>query len=363
MQNSNLKGVFIVQTVLFFVAIVLIAGGAYYAGTKDAKSIPTPTPTNDIGAKFEVDNSDSILKRHTDDVNGYSFAYPSNLSFTKDNNMIFLTHTIPFDNYDGGCDMKGDAPLSKTLDDLHLRISISSGIVGVPSYAEDYKIGSLVGKKVYMGAEGCGKTTYYFPISGNRTLILDKTELQILSAVVAPEIRSKVLSVPGVISQQEGNKIVDKILESFYIDPIISKTPKSDSQVSSYVTNGSCGFDITYPLANSKVKFPLTISGTVDNSNYEELGCRWIISEGQAATAQLFFNYKNYGWSAAGVAVPVKFSGYSNGKATFSTTMSLKNDNDIVISVGTPMKIVFTDVNEMDGAYTNTFELPINFTY
>lgn len=370
MQNSNLKGIFIVQTILFFVAIVLIAGGAYYAGTKNTEvviknneTIPSQQDVSTTPIENKNSTATSILT-YWDAKNKFSFQYPSNLTLSKDGDAIIVSHTIPFDNYDAGCDMKGDAPLSKTLNDLNLKIYVvSENSLSIPSYAEDYRSGVMKGKKAYIGAEGCGKTTYYFPISGNRTLVIDKAELQVLSAVVTPEVRSRVLSVPGVISQEEGNKIVEEIIESFYIDPAILKTVKSTSQVSSYGTQGSCGFDISSPIANSKVKFPLTISGTVDNSNYEELGCRWIISEGQAATAQLFYNYKNQGWSAVDVAVPIKFTGFNNSKATFSTKISLKSGMDIEIGAGTPMKIVFTDVNEMDGSVTNTFELPINFTY
>ena len=225
MDNSKLKSVFIIQTIIFLIAIVLIAGGAYYAGTRNAKSILTPEPQNSIGAKFEIDNSNSVIKEYFDESNRYSFSYPSFLSLTKNADVITLSHTTPFDNYDGGCDMKGDAILSKTINDLYLKIYVvPQNSLSVPSYAENYSAGELNGKKAYIGAEGCGRTSYYFPISGNRILVIDKSEVQILSAIVSPEVRSRLLSVPGVIPQEEGNKIVEQIIESIFVDPVILKT-------------------------------------------------------------------------------------------------------------------------------------------
>lgn len=160
----------------------------------------------------------------------------------------------------------------------------------------------------------------------------------------------------------------DKSAEKVVVeDKKINTKVDLDAEVSSsegvddFGSQGKCGFVISSPVANIITKFPLTISGSVDNSNYEELGCKWIISEEKAATAQLYYNYNNHGWTPADIAIPIKFNGYTNGKATFSTKMDFKNDNDIVISVGTPMKIVFKDMGEIDGQVANKFDLPINY--
>jgi hypothetical protein len=157
----------------------------------------------------------SSLKTYTSSKDGYSFQYPGKLSLLDSNGIINLSHSIAFDNYDGGCDMKGDAVLSKTLGDFNLSINIVSGVVNPPYVDGNYSKGILNGKWSYMGVEGCGQTSYYFPISGNRTLVITKAEVQMLSNVVAPDIKAKILAVPGVISYEEAKVILDQILSTF----------------------------------------------------------------------------------------------------------------------------------------------------
>ena len=165
--------------------------------------------------KSDVQASISGWKTYTNTDWGYSFEYPEKLSLTTSGGILNLSHSIPFENRDGGCDMKGDSVLSKTLVDFSLSINIASGDA-TPAYVHgDYSTGVLNGKWVYMGAEGCGQTSYYFPMSANRTLIVSKSEVQILSNVVTSEVRAKVLAVPGVISQEDGKALVDQILSTF----------------------------------------------------------------------------------------------------------------------------------------------------
>ena len=170
---------------------------------------------------------------------GYSFQYPEKLSLSISDDIVNLSHSIPFENRDGGCDMKGDSELSKTLEDFGLSIRIVPGTVN-PPYVDGtyYSKGELNGKWAYMGAEGCGVSDYYFPINGYRTLIVTKSEIQILSPVVTPEVRAKVLAVPGVISYEESKIILDQILSSFKII--------STSQVNTY-TYKNHGFTIELP--------------------------------------------------------------------------------------------------------------------
>lgn len=160
-------------------------------------------------------NNTSDLKTYTNTKLGYSFQYPKKLSLTTSGDIVNLSHSIPFENRDGGCDMVGDVELSKTLNDFGLSIKIVSGKVNPPYVDGTYSKGELSGQWAYMGAEGCGVSDYYFPTSGDRTLIVTKSEIQVLSPVVTPEVRVKVLAVPGVISYEESKIIVDQILSSF----------------------------------------------------------------------------------------------------------------------------------------------------
>ena len=165
---------------------------------------------NEPGNIYNITN----LKTYTNTKLGYSFQYPEKLSLSESGEIVNISHSISFENRDGGCDMKGDSELSKTLGDFDLSIKIVSGVVN-PSYVDgNYSAGILNGKWSYMGAEGCGQTTYYFPISGNRTLIVTKSEVQMLSGTAVPEVKAKILAVPGVITQEEAKKIIDQILST-----------------------------------------------------------------------------------------------------------------------------------------------------
>lgn len=163
--------------------------------------------------KCEATTSD--WKTYTNTNQGYSFQYPKKLSLSISDDTVTLSHSIPFENHDGGCDLKGDSELSKTLTDFNLSINIVSGKVNQSYVDGSYSGGMLNGKWSYMGAEGCGQTNYYFPITGDRTLIVSKHEIQMLSPVVTPDIREKILAVPGVISYEEAKVILDQILSTF----------------------------------------------------------------------------------------------------------------------------------------------------
>ena len=129
---------------------------------------------------------------------------------------------------------------------------------------------------------------------------------------------------------------------------------------SPYGVQGKCGLDINYPYAYSRVKFPLTITGTVDNSNSQELGCSWQIWEGYVATAQLYYNYNNTGWKALGESVKLIATDSYRDTTTISARISL--DDGIELPNNTPMKIVFTEENPAVSNPSDIFELLFNFT-
>lgn len=176
-------------------------------------------------------------KIYKDDRLGFEFKYPSKLSLTASGDMVYLSHSIPFENVGGGCDMRDGSEVSKTLTDFGLSIAIVSGDVK-PSYIDGvYSKGVLNGQWSYMGAEGCGQTSYYFPISGNKTLIVTKSEVQMLSNSVTPDVKAKVLAVPGVISYEESKVILDQILSTVkFID---SNIPAENTTVQIYFSRSS----------------------------------------------------------------------------------------------------------------------------
>jgi len=204
---KNQKG-FIVPLLLGIIALLIIGGGIYVYEIKKAEA-PAQTPPVDT----TTNNLSS--KTYTNTKQGYSFEYPTKLSLSTSGEVVNLSHSIPFENRGGGCDMKGDAELSKNLTDFDLSIKVVSGAVNPPYVDGSYSKGILNGKWAYMGVEGCGQTSYYFPITGNRTLVIEKAQVQMLSDVATPETRAKILAVPGVISNEESKIIFDQILSTF----------------------------------------------------------------------------------------------------------------------------------------------------
>lgn len=226
---------FIVQGIIAVMAVILIAGGFYYMGKKNSAA-PAQNVVVDTTPVPDVKNE---LKTHTDAKQGYSFQYPAKLSLGIVSGLVNLSHTIPFENRDGGCDMMGDVELSATLTDFSVKFEVLPGEVKPPYIDGLYSAGQLNGNYAYMGAEGCGQTKYYFPVNGNRTLVVTKNELQVLSPVVSAEVRNRVLAVPGVISYEEANTLLKNILTSFkFTSPAIPASTNSQPSVKVLSPNG-----------------------------------------------------------------------------------------------------------------------------
>lgn len=144
---------------------------------------------------------------------GFSFNYPSMLELGQNSKQATLTHTIPYKN-SGSCDMRGGSGTYDTLEDFHVSFELQNEIVK-PSYVDgELEAGILKGVLAYEGAEGCGDYKYYFPVAGGRTLVVTRASVQPLSSVVTPEIRNKLLTVPGVISQEESDNLFRQVLAS-----------------------------------------------------------------------------------------------------------------------------------------------------
>ncbi len=139
-----------------------------------------------------------------------------------------------------------------------------------------------------------------------------------------------------------------------------STTETSATTTAEENTNGKCGFYVTSPEINSKAVFPLTVTGMVDNTNREALGCSWQMFEGQAGIAELYFNYNNEGWKPVGTSSSIIVENWMSEKTSFKTILNFNNAG-IGLPPNTPMKIVFTEENPAVIRPSLTFELPLNF--
>jgi len=169
---------------------------------------------------------------------GLNFTYSKELTLSEEADTVVLHHQIPYKNT-GGCDMMGKEKTYDMLTDFHVTLRIASttliqtvrqmssyipeenfdgDVLKVnPGFIDSFEAGVLKGFAIYEGAEGCGFTTYYFPISGNRTLIIQKESIQALSGVRGEAEIQKILAVPESISKEESAMIFIDILNSLTI--------------------------------------------------------------------------------------------------------------------------------------------------
>jgi len=116
-----------------------------------------------------------------------------------------------------------------------------------------------------------------------------------------------------------------------------------------------CGLVVETPSVGAAVSFPLTISGTINNS--EENGCYWTMFEGQAGTAELFYETKD-GYSLATDMQPIEVANWMSTSTTFSVTLDFDNVNQGLPS-GYNFKILLTEDNPSGEGIPDSLEIPV----
>jgi hypothetical protein len=243
---------FVIPLSILIIAILIALGGYVYlqsnlpvvsdkpaepvACTMDAKQCPDGSYVGRTGPNCEfvcpVVKDEKLIYKSKNF--GLEFAYPKEIVITENTKEISLNHSIPFKNY--GCDMKGDGISYDKLSDFGVSIKFynkslvdtaklessfltsenfsGSKLVVSPGYIDSYKVGSFDGYSIYTGVEGCGYTNYYLPISNVKTLVVKRNQVQEFSGIVTPDVKEKVLAVPGVISKEKADLIFNQILTS-----------------------------------------------------------------------------------------------------------------------------------------------------
>lgn len=225
MKNSQ-KG-FLVYIIIVIIALLIVGGGVYLY-TKNKVEAPTIVPgrISNVSTSTELTYSSKNF--------GLQFNYPTKVSVAENVNEIKLSHSIPYKNY--GCDMKGDGIVYERLSDFDVTVKVYSKslsdavkleapymsadylvddkLVVTPGWIDSYNVGSMSGYSIYVGAEGCGYTTYYFPISTLKTLVVKRNQVQEFSGALTEDIKKKVLAVPGVIPPEEADTMFNFILSS-----------------------------------------------------------------------------------------------------------------------------------------------------
>ena len=169
---------------------------------------------------------------------GISFDYQKNLTASTTDGVVVLHHDIAFEN-NGDCDMMGGENTYPRLTDFKVTIQkidknlvntmkvvspyipqenfVNNEVVVSPGFIDAFEVGTLSGYAIYEGAEGCGQTTYYFPIKSDETLVINKASIQVLSGVTGKEKQDMVLAIPEVISKEKSEEIFISILKTLEI--------------------------------------------------------------------------------------------------------------------------------------------------
>ncbi|MDQ5969224.1 MAG: hypothetical protein QG579_381 [Patescibacteria group bacterium] len=182
--------------------------------------------------------TDDTLATYRNSTLGISFKYPKILTASATDGTITLFHDIPFENT-GECDMTGEDTIYPRLTDFRVTMKkmnkglvdtmktvspyipqenfINNQVIESSGFIDKFSIGTLNGYAIYEGAEGCGQTTYYFPVKDDQTLIVGKASIQILSGIFSGNREQEVLAVPGAISREQSQQIFLSILQTLSI--------------------------------------------------------------------------------------------------------------------------------------------------
>ena len=121
-----------------------------------------------------------------------------------------------------------------------------------------------------------------------------------------------------------------------------------------------CGLRVVTPAPNLSVAFPLTVSGTVDNTKSKSVGCSWSMFEGQAGTLQLSYRDSvHQSWDKLGSPVVIHVGDWTTtASTTFTTTVPLDNGN-VTLPSGTKLQLTFTEENPSGEGIPDTYTLPV----
>jgi hypothetical protein len=309
------------MTVAITVAVLVVAGAAavlwiqYGNPTAELTSTPithtpTPAPAADATANW---------KTYTNTQYGFEFKYPAYLHESKDVAAVEEANEC----------FVGDNNESPTL--------CTQVLAGKLNKNEIFHLGKKIPSQDIKEKIVAGKTVYYFTPESSGVECYFGPEYRIL----LNEMQNLSLyswNCIGLVPNIE--KDLDQILSTFKYTNTTSATP---------------ALKVTSISTNSKVSFPLTVTGTIDNSNTQT---PWTMFEGQAGTAQLYYNYQNSGWKVIGSSAPIKVKDWTAKSTTFTTTLNFNNEG-IGLASGTPMKVTFTEEDPSGQGQTETVELPI----
>src|SRR3989338_2399223 len=209
------------KILLIIVVLGVIVGGIWYA--QKTRGVP----------------ADPNIATYKNSSLGISFTYPKILSANTINGVITLHHEVPFTHHDY-CDFKGEGDTTiNTLTDFNVTFHISDknlvdtmktespyipeenfvngNVVASPGFIDSYTSGGFSGYAIFEGAEGCGFTTYYFPVSSDKTLVVRQDFITVFTGAIDVENMKAAEAGPGVINRETEKSYLESIFKTLKI--------------------------------------------------------------------------------------------------------------------------------------------------
>jgi len=162
-----------------------------------------------------INTDTSNWKTYRDSQYNYEFRYPEKILLSNEGETVSLNHQIPYRN-SGECDMVGGDKIYELLTDFSATFKIVDGLKKLNVIDGELSAGGLQGVYEYNGAEGCGETVYYFPFGSDKTLVIKRANVQILSGLRNnSDEREQILKILGAISKEENDRLFKGMLETF----------------------------------------------------------------------------------------------------------------------------------------------------
>ena len=157
------------------------------------------------------------------------------------------------------------------------------------------------------------------------------------------------------IEKEEGYMIIKEsgVKDADVIDNIIIPIKFDILQAEKNITQGCLEFDD--PLWNSRITFPLVITGNVNNKSDN---CNWVVFEGQGGTAQIYYQGET-SWKKIGNESIIMIDNWTEEFPKYEVDLNF-NNSGIDLSSGHKLKIVFTseNVSGIPGK-VSTIEVPV----
>jgi hypothetical protein len=183
---------------------------------------------------------DTMVTTYRNTNSGLSFTYPKILTVKATGDIVTVHHEVPFAHHDY-CDFKGEGDTTiPNLTDFNVAFHVSETglvqtmktespylpeenfvngtVVESPGFIDKYEIGDLKGYKIFEGAEGCGQTTYYFPITSSKTLVAKEELVTVFTGAIDKENEDKAAAVPGVLNKEAETQTLESIFKTVKVN-------------------------------------------------------------------------------------------------------------------------------------------------